>query len=92
MRDECWHPECYMINKVCLWLPLGHGTYPVANMIGSSLKFWNVKVVSRRPSSLTETPPDLTEPPFTEEERRETHTSLKEKQIRMEQQVYRIWT
>ena len=17
MRDECWHPECYMINKVC---------------------------------------------------------------------------
>ncbi|KAH8983177.1 hypothetical protein EDB86DRAFT_3106521 [Lactarius hatsudake] len=44
MRDECWHPECYMINK-----------------------FWNVK-------------------------RRETNTSLKEKQIRMEQQVYRIWT
>lgn len=69
MRDECWHPECYMINK-----------------------FWNVKVVSRRPTSLTETPPDLAELPFTEEERRETHTSLKEKQIRMEQQVYRIWT
>ena len=18
MRDECWHPECYMINKACL--------------------------------------------------------------------------
>ncbi|KAF8273215.1 hypothetical protein EI94DRAFT_1716604 [Lactarius quietus] len=69
MRDECWHPECYMINK-----------------------FWNVKVVSRRPTSLTETPTDLTELPYTEEERRETHTSLKEKQIRMEQQVYRIWT
>ncbi|KAI9440649.1 hypothetical protein H4582DRAFT_2212181 [Lactarius indigo] len=69
MRDECWHPECYMINK-----------------------FWNVKVVSRRPTSLTEAPADITEPPYTEEERRETHTSLKEKQIRMEQQVYRIWT
>ncbi|KAH9074724.1 hypothetical protein EDB83DRAFT_2504885 [Lactarius deliciosus] len=69
MRDECWHPECYMINK-----------------------FWNVKVVSRRPTSLTEAPPDITEPLYTEEERRETNTSLKEKQIRMEQQVYRIWT
>ncbi|KAH9169848.1 hypothetical protein EDB89DRAFT_2230988 [Lactarius sanguifluus] len=69
MRDECWHPECYMINK-----------------------FWNVKVVSRRPTSLAEAPPDMTEPLYTEEERRETNTSLKEKQIRMEQQVYRIWT
>ncbi|KAH9027776.1 hypothetical protein EDB84DRAFT_1499706 [Lactarius hengduanensis] len=69
MRDECWHPECYMINK-----------------------FWNVKVVSRRPTSLAEAPPDITDPLYTEEERRETNTSLKEKQIRMEQQVYRIWT
>ncbi|KAI0272572.1 hypothetical protein BC834DRAFT_353587 [Gloeopeniophorella convolvens] len=69
MRDECWHPECYMINK-----------------------FWNVKVVSRRPTSLAEPPPDVTEASYAEEERRETHASLKEKQIRMEQQVYRIWT
>ncbi|KAI0255980.1 hypothetical protein BJV78DRAFT_1118912 [Lactifluus subvellereus] len=68
-RDECWHPECYMINK-----------------------FWNVKVVSRRPTSLTEASPDTTESPYVEEERRESHVSLKEKQIRMEQQVYRIWT
>jgi hypothetical protein len=22
MRDECWHPECYMINKVCSQSPL----------------------------------------------------------------------
>ncbi|KAI0641959.1 RhoGAP-domain-containing protein [Trametes meyenii] len=75
MRDECWHPECYMINK-----------------------FWNVKVSSRRPTSL---PPPGTEegegssssePPYSEEERRETAQSLREKQIRMEQQVYRIWT
>ncbi|KAH8976622.1 RhoGAP-domain-containing protein [Lactarius hatsudake] len=69
MRDECWHPECYMINKL-----------------------WNVKVISRRPTSLTEAPPDITEPLYTEEERRETNTSLKVKQIRTEQQVYRIWT
>ncbi|KIY52814.1 RhoGAP-domain-containing protein [Fistulina hepatica ATCC 64428] len=62
-RDECWHPECYMIHK-----------------------FWNVKVVSRRPASVTGPAP------YEEEEQRETHTSLREKQIRMEQQVYRIWT
>ncbi|KZT65621.1 RhoGAP-domain-containing protein [Daedalea quercina L-15889] len=71
MRDECWHPECYMINK-----------------------FWNVKVVARRPalppSDDNSLSPD--EPPWVEEERRETPLSLKDKQIRMEQQVYRIWT
>lgn len=66
MRDECWHPECYMINK-----------------------FWNVKVVSRRPSSMEGEPE---EPPYVEEEQHETPASLKEKQVRMEQQVYRIWT
>lgn len=32
------------------------------------------------------------EPPYIEEEKKETPTSLKDKQIRMEQQVYRIWT
>ncbi|KAJ4000896.1 LIM domain-containing protein [Lentinula boryana] len=66
MRDECWHPECYMINK-----------------------FWNVKVVSRRPMSIEGEPE---EPEYVEEERRETPASLKDKQVRMEQQVYRIWT
>ena len=24
MRDECWHPECYMINKVSLLSPRLH--------------------------------------------------------------------
>ncbi|TCD60650.1 hypothetical protein EIP91_009737 [Steccherinum ochraceum] len=79
MRDECWHPECYMINK-----------------------FWNVKVVTRRPTSeLMGAPSEgndpereqpQTEPSHIEEERVETHASLKDKQVRMEQQVYRIWT
>ncbi|KAI0072681.1 RhoGAP-domain-containing protein [Panus rudis PR-1116 ss-1] len=76
MRDECWHPECYMINK-----------------------FWNVKVVSRRPNSGLLPPSENgegeqspAEPPYMEEERRETPISLRDKQIRMEQQVYRIWT
>ncbi|KAF9045826.1 RhoGAP-domain-containing protein [Hymenopellis radicata] len=66
MRDECWHPECYMINK-----------------------FWNVKVVSRRPNSSASLEG---EGAYVEEEQRETPVSLKDKQIRMEQQVYRIWT
>ncbi|KAA1468848.1 RhoGAP-domain-containing protein [Dentipellis sp. KUC8613] len=69
MRDECWHPECYMINK-----------------------FWNVKINNRRPTSPSGSSPDLSQPPYAEEERRETPVSLKEKQFRMEQQVYRIWT
>ncbi|KAJ7180546.1 LIM domain-containing protein [Mycena filopes] len=69
MRDECWHPECYMINK-----------------------FWNVKVVSRRPTSTAELEGELGDPEYIEEEQRETPVSLKDKQIRMEQQVYRIWT
>ncbi|KAF9453572.1 hypothetical protein P691DRAFT_800196 [Macrolepiota fuliginosa MF-IS2] len=69
MRDECWHPECYMINK-----------------------FWNVKVVSRRPTSTPLVEGESQDPAFLEEERRENAVSLKEKQIRMEQQVYRIWT
>ncbi|KIJ65689.1 hypothetical protein HYDPIDRAFT_110835 [Hydnomerulius pinastri MD-312] len=68
MRDECWHPECYMINK-----------------------FWNVKVVSRRSSGSISDGSEL-EPSYIEEENRETPTSLKEKQARMEQLVYRIWT
>ncbi|KAL1745875.1 hypothetical protein HDZ31DRAFT_35500 [Schizophyllum fasciatum] len=67
MKDECWHPECYMINK-----------------------FWNVKVVSRRPNSSEDGQAE--QPAYLEEEARETPASLKEKQARMEQQVYRIWT
>ncbi|KAF9054366.1 hypothetical protein BJ165DRAFT_1438295 [Panaeolus papilionaceus] len=69
MRDECWHPECYMINK-----------------------FWNVKVNTRRPTSTISGEGDPGEPPYVEEEARENPTTLKEKQVRMEQQVYRIWT
>ncbi|KAF8892087.1 hypothetical protein BD779DRAFT_1510773 [Infundibulicybe gibba] len=69
MRDECWHPECYMINK-----------------------FWNVKVVSRRPTSSASLEGEPEEPAYVEEEQRESPASLKDKQVRMEQQVYRIWT
>ncbi|KAI0028670.1 hypothetical protein K488DRAFT_58020 [Vararia minispora EC-137] len=64
MKDECWHPECYMINK-----------------------FWNVKVVTKRPASLEMAEQERTEPPYVQEEREETAVSLKDKQVRMEQQV-----
>jgi hypothetical protein len=54
-------------------------------------KFWNVKVVSRQPTSGAVQDPNA-EPSHVEEERRESAATLKEKQIRMKQQVYRIWT
>jgi hypothetical protein len=73
------------------------GWFPITLvLLGNSLnpshwKFWNVKVVSRRPTSGAVQDPNA-EPPHVEEERRESAATLKEKQIRMEQQVYRIWT
>lgn len=56
-----------------------------------SPQFWNVKVVTRRPNSSVLQEADA-EPHYTEEERKETPPSLKERQIKMEQEVYRIWT
>lgn len=47
--------------------------------------------MSRRPTSATGEG-ESQEPAYVEEERKETASSLKEKQVRMEQQVYRIWT
>ncbi|EJD43757.1 hypothetical protein AURDEDRAFT_114556 [Auricularia subglabra TFB-10046 SS5] len=77
MRDECWHPECYMIHK-----------------------FWNVKIASRRPASPLPAPSDsisgaidgVARPPYQEEEEQESPQSLRDKQTRMEHQVYRVWT
>lgn len=58
-----------------------------------SSQFWNVKLVSRRSTtgSLLGINGDV-EPVYVDEERRETAISLRDRQIRMEQQVYRIWT
>ncbi|KIM38387.1 hypothetical protein M413DRAFT_30219 [Hebeloma cylindrosporum] len=78
MRHECWHPECYMINK-----------------------FWNVKVSTGKTTLLggdeqqqlhIQQQSQLPASVEFEEEQLETPASLKEKQIKMEQQVYRIWT
>lgn len=59
-------------------------------------KFWNVKVNVRRPNSLQPSTESVDQQPlensYVEEEQKETAISLKDKQLRMEQQVYRIWT
>lgn len=51
-----------------------------------------MKVVAPRPTSTVDPDDALQEPAYVEEEKRESPASLKEKQLRMEQQVYRIWT
>ncbi|KAG8690495.1 hypothetical protein FRC11_011190 [Ceratobasidium sp. 423] len=76
-RDSAFHPECYLIHK-----------------------FWNVKVVPRPPVLPVLPPPespDLNCPPPTQltyvaEEQQTTAQSLKAAQVRMEAQVYAIWT
>jgi hypothetical protein len=72
------------------------GTLSVSPSISAHIlivcQFWNVKVVTRRPTSTAELEGEPGEPEHVEEEHRETPVSLKDKQIRMEQQVYRIWT
>jgi hypothetical protein len=56
-------------------------------------KFWNVKVARAIGTTLSQNEGDApAEPPYAEEERHETHVSLKEKQFKMEQLVYRVWT
>ncbi|BGP16088.1 Rho-type GTPase activating protein Rga1 [Rhodosporidiobolus nylandii] len=83
--DEHWHPECYMIHK-----------------------FWNIKLApapkpierppstaddpSSTPSAVPPAPPPPSEPDYLAQESLETPSSLKARQKRMEEQVYRIWT
>lgn len=57
---------------------------------GFVLQFWNIKVVSRPPA--IEDASMEGKPFYAAEEAAETHESLKDKQQKMEQKVYRIWT
>ncbi|GAB1518359.1 Rho-type GTPase activating protein Rga1 [Rhizoctonia solani] len=76
-RDSAFHPECYLIHK-----------------------FWNVKVVARPPVLPIHPPPepfDSSSPAPTQltyiaEEQQTTAQSLKAAQVKMEAQVYAIWT
>ena len=56
------------------------------------MQSWNVKAVMRRPTSLVSETDLGGLPVYLEEEQLESHASLKDKQVRMEQQVHRIWT
>ncbi|CAE7227389.1 unnamed protein product [Rhizoctonia solani] len=76
-RDSAFHPECYLIHK-----------------------FWNVKVVAR-PLVLAILPPSdpvdsacpaPTQMTYVAEEQQTTAQSLKAAQVKMEAQVYAIWT
>jgi hypothetical protein len=51
-------------------------------------QFWSVKLAIRR----AEDTGDGSGPVYVYEEQQETAETLKEKQIKMEKQVYRIWT
>ncbi|EIN06077.1 RhoGAP-domain-containing protein [Punctularia strigosozonata HHB-11173 SS5] len=89
-RDECWHPECYMINK--FW------NVKLVSRKSMILPAPSDGDASQSQSQLSQSSDQLSEngrpsePDYAEEEKRETATSLKDKQARMEQQVYRIWT
>jgi len=85
-RDECWHPECYMINEVSRRPCISVHTCP------NNLKSWNVEMVHLKSAVLKGLRSGSTEPPYAEEEARETHASLREKQIKMGRRVSRIWT
>ncbi|GAA6021413.1 hypothetical protein JCM10207_004725 [Rhodosporidiobolus poonsookiae] len=80
--DEHWHPECYMIHK-----------------------FWNIKLaptpkaIDQPPSTSDPSDPSASSstpapppPDYLAAEESETPSSLKARQRRMEEQVYRIWT
>ncbi|KAH7335392.1 hypothetical protein B0J17DRAFT_669953 [Rhizoctonia solani] len=76
-RDSAFHPECYLIHK-----------------------FWNVKVVPRPPvlpvlpptEPLDPATPAPTQFTYVAEEQQTTAPSLKAAQVKMEAQVYAIWT
>lgn len=85
-KDECWHPECYMIHKV--------SPSVVVHVKLTDRQFWNVKLISKLAAtpasgSAGSSTVDITP---VDEEANETPESLKAKQQAMEIQVYQIWT
>lgn len=69
-------------------------------VLTSRVQFWNVKIATRRPASPLPLPSDSISgsldaagpPHYQEEEEHESPQSLREKQTKMEHQVYRVWT
>ncbi|KAH7106004.1 hypothetical protein BKA62DRAFT_688599 [Auriculariales sp. MPI-PUGE-AT-0066] len=82
MKDECWHPECYMIHK--FWnvkIATRRPTSPLPLPPPSSESF----------NGNADEPAQPTQPTYLEEEERETAQSLRERQAKMEHQVTRVW-
>lgn len=89
-RDECWHPECYMIHK--FWnvrLASRNFTTPAANTpAGSATSLLDVAAGGLRPMSTTDTASARSSPGWSTEF---TAEELKERQISMELKVSQIW-
>ncbi|GAA6027221.1 hypothetical protein JCM8097_002498 [Rhodosporidiobolus ruineniae] len=101
--DEHWHPECYMIHK--FWniklapAPKAIERPPSSGDPSDPSSSSAALVPSSTPTPApTSTNPDglpvtlTSEPDYLAQEASETPSSLKARQKRMEEQVYRIWT
>jgi hypothetical protein len=105
--DEHWHPECYMIHKVgpfflaCRRDILIHRDF-AGQFWNIKLAPTPKSVEPLTPTASTSGPEGSTEgpapapstapPDYLAIESKETPSSLKSRQKRMEEQVYRIWT
>ncbi|GAA5989573.1 hypothetical protein JCM10908_000535 [Rhodotorula pacifica] len=87
--DEHWHPECYMIHK--FWnikLAPTPKSVQEAPIEGAAAPDGSNEGHTPAPASTATTSP----PEYLAIEEKETPSSLKSRQKRMEEQVYRIWT
>ncbi|EJU03676.1 RhoGAP-domain-containing protein [Dacryopinax primogenitus] len=76
-RNECWHPECYMIHR--FW------------NVKMTSRLLPSEVPPLPPDPNPDGSPPELQPTYQKEEATETAVSLRNKQRQMEQQVYRIW-
>lgn len=89
-RDECWHPECYMIHK--FWnvrLASRNFTTPSATTpVGSATSLLDINTGGLRPLSSTDSASARSSPGWGTDL---TAEELKERQISMELKVSQIW-
>ncbi|GAA5838870.1 hypothetical protein JCM11251_003724 [Rhodosporidiobolus azoricus] len=96
--DEHWHPECYMIHK--FWniklapTPKALERPPSATEDSAAAPPASSTNTSITTSSPSQPPPttSTSSSDYLSQEESETPASLKSRQKRMEEQVYRIWT
>jgi hypothetical protein len=90
-KDECWHPECYMIHK--FWnvrlASRNFATPANATPVSSSLSLMEITTKGgMKPMTQTSSPPGNTSPGWGNDM---TADELKERQIAMELKVSQIW-